>query len=114
MQANRILLKNGSLIDGTGKKEEKNVSISILGKKIESIYHENIDYADNEYDKVVELNGLTILPGFINAHVHSGFKYIKNEHFNDFKEEFLRACLNEGITTIRDEGMFTDDSIEEA
>lgn len=111
MQTNRILLKNGLLIDGTGKNEEKNVSVGILNSKIESIYYENMDYTVNRYDKVIELNGLTILPGFINTHVHSGFKYIKNEPCNNFQEEFLRICLSEGITTIRDEGMFTDDSI---
>lgn len=113
MKTNRILLKNGLLIDGTGKKEEKNVSVGIMDGKIESIYHENIDYSIDEYDKVIELNGLAILPGFINTHVHSGFKYINNEPCNKFDEEFLRACLCEGITTIRDEEMLTDDSIED-
>lgn len=113
MQTNRILLKNGLLIDGTGKKEEKNVSVGILNSKIEAIYYENMDYTVNGYDRVIELNGLTILPGFINTHVHSGFKFINNEPCNNFQEEFLRVCLREGITTIRDEGMFTDDSIED-
>lgn len=112
MQTNRILLKNGSLIDGTGKEIERNVSVGILNSRIESIYHENMDYTVNGYDRVVELDGLTILPGFINSHVHSGFKYIKDEPCNDFQEEFLRTCLIEGITTIRDEGMFTEDTIE--
>ena len=47
MQTNKMLLKNGLLIDGTGKKEEKNVSVGILNSKIESISYENTDYAVN-------------------------------------------------------------------
>lgn len=110
---NNILLKNGLLIDGIGKSEIKNVSISILDGKISSIFESDTDYPEDQYSRIIELNGLTILPGFINTHVHSGFKYLKGEPYRDFQEEYLKACINEGVTTIRDEGMFTDDSIED-
>ena len=112
MNNNNILLRNGLLIDGTGEKEIENVSIGIVDEKIASIDHdEDINSISFDYDRVIDLKGLTILPGFINTHVHSGFKYLKGEPLRTFQEEYLKACINEGVTTIRDEGMLTDDSI---
>jgi len=108
----KILLRNGMLIDGTGKAAVDNVSIGIIDGKITSINYDP-NASDLDYTKVIDLNGLTILPGFINSHVHSGFKYLKGEPHRDFHEEYLKACINEGVTTIRDEGMLTDDSIED-
>lgn len=110
---NNLLLRNGTLIDGTGKREVENISISVLNGRITGIFHyEDAAGIDGEYDKIIDLSGLTILPGFINSHVHSGFKYIKSEIHRDFQTEYLKACINEGVTTIRDEGMFTDDTID--
>lgn len=108
-----ILLRNGLLIDGTGKEEINNVSISIIDGKIESIFHDDISPQNYTYDRVIDLHGQSILPGFINTHVHSGFKHLNGTPLRSFQEEFLRACICDGITTIRDEGMFTDDSIED-
>jgi len=104
-----ILLRNGLLIDGTGKAEGEHVSIGIIDGRIASINEFNNEIV---YDQIIDLDGLTILPGFINTHVHSGFKYLKGEPHRDFQEEYLKACMIEGVTTIRDEGMFTDDTIE--
>lgn len=113
MRNYNVLLRNGLLIDGTGKKEIENVYISILDGRISSISHEDDKSSYSKFDRIIEIDGLTILPGFINSHVHSGFKHLKGEPYRNFQEEFLRACINEGVTTIRDEGMFTDDSIED-
>lgn len=110
MQEN-ILLRNGLLIDGTGNEEKNNINVSILKRNISSITHE--DVKSNKFDRIIDLSGLTVLPGFINAHVHSGFKYLNGKPYRGFHEDFLKACINEGITTIRDEGMFTDDSIND-
>ncbi|MBH1942582.1 amidohydrolase family protein [Mobilitalea sibirica] len=113
MHNNNVLLRNGLLIDGTGKKEVENVHISIQNGKFSSIFHDDYKVDNSKYDRVIELDGLTILPGFINSHVHSGFKLLKGEPCRNFQEEYLRACINEGVTTIRDEGMLTDDTIED-
>lgn len=111
---NNILLRNGLLIDGAGAKEADNISVSILNGKIASVFKGNDEHMNCEYDRIIELNGLTILPGFINSHAHSGFKHVKNEPLRDFQLDYLRACINEGITTVRDEGMLTDDPIKDA
>jgi imidazolonepropionase-like amidohydrolase len=112
MQRNSILLKNGLLIDGTGKEAVYNVSLHISDGIITSITYGEGQSSGTEYGRVIELNGLTILPGFINAHVHAGFKYIKGEMHRSFHQEYLKACIRDGVTTIRDEGMLTDDAIE--
>jgi len=108
MRKKSILLRNGLLIDGTGKEHVERVSIGIVDGKIESISESDIN---NSYDKVIDLNGLTILPGFINTHVHGGFKYMNKLHRKN-QEEYLKKCIQEGVTTIRDEGMIIDDTIE--
>ncbi len=108
-----ILLKNGLLIDGTGTNEGKHTSIGIIDGKIAAIYDNDTQLIEHEYQKIVELNGLTILPGFINAHVHAGFKHCNGKILRDFQTDYLAACLKEGVTTIRDEGMLSDDSLED-
>ena len=108
-----ILLKNCFLIDGTGKEENNLVSIGIKDGKIESIFYDDISLQDDTYDRVIDLLGQSILPGFINTHVHSGFKHLQGAPLRSFHEEYLRACIYDGITTIRDEGMFIDNSIED-
>lgn len=109
-----LLIKNGLLIDGTGKEPKKNATILVKDGKIEAIFtnNNNSTLNESEFDKVIDLAGLTILPGFINTHVHAGFKYLKGEPMRDFHEEYLKACISEGVTTIRDEGMFTNDTID--
>ena len=110
----KLLIKNGLLIDGTGKEPKKIARILVLDGKIESICtkNDNSTLNESEFDKVIDVDGLTILPGFINTHVHAGFKYLKGEPLRDFQEEYLKACISEGVTTIRDEGMFTNDTLD--
>jgi imidazolonepropionase-like amidohydrolase len=72
-----------------------------------------MNLVNHEYSRIIDLNGLAILPGFINVHVHSGYKHLKGEPLRHFHEEYLQACINEGVTTIRDEGMLTEDTIED-
>jgi imidazolonepropionase-like amidohydrolase len=108
-----ILLKNGVLLDGTGKNAAAGVSLCISNGRIRSVTYGDSDTRASEYMRVIDLNGLAVLPGFINTHVHSGFKHLEGEPLRDFHEEYLKACINEGVTTVRDEGMLTDDSIED-
>jgi imidazolonepropionase-like amidohydrolase len=48
------------------------------------------------------LNGATILPGFINAHVHYAFD-----------KENLKAWVYGGVTTVRDEGIISSGALKE-
>ncbi len=108
-----LLLINGNLIDGTGSAINKNVCIGVKNKKIlfiEKMVNEN---AINDKCKILNLDGATILPGFINAHAHTGFKFIKDKLCEGFQDKYLDACIREGITTIRDEGMLSANSIDD-
>ena len=86
-----LALEGGNLIDGTGAPAVANAVVLISGDRI---------LAAGSADKVhvpagvrtIDVHGGTILPGFINAHVHRGFS-----------EPNLSAWAEGGVTTVRDE-----------
>lgn len=104
-----LLLINGYLVDGTGREPVENSCVAIKDRKIvsilksEDIKSEDIQIKDIKC-KIINLNGKTILPGFINTHVH-----INYENPNDIKN-----WVNSGITTIRDMGILDNTEILEA
>ena len=66
-----ILLRNGTVIDGSGQAPQQN-SILIDGEKIESIG--TIDAtADLE---IVDCSALVIAPGFIDVHSHADLEFM--------------------------------------
>lgn len=86
----KTLLKNGKIYDGTGKDAfigdvlyEDDRILSVSGR-----------IADTDADRVVDLNGLALAPGFIDAHSHNDWFAIKQEPVKYF-EPFIR----QGITT---------------
>lgn len=85
----RTLLKNGKLYDGTGT-EAVNGDILIEDDRIIKI---GADIND-EADKVINLDGKSVAPGFIDAHSHNDWFAIKKEPLPYF-EPFLR----QGIST---------------
>ncbi|MEK3834648.1 MULTISPECIES: amidohydrolase family protein [unclassified Paenibacillus] len=112
----RILLTNGTVIDGTGQQPLHHASIEIVNGRFGTI----TQYSDingrighDSATTVIDLEGLFLLPGFIHTHAHTSFKYIQNEPLHGYHTEYLAACLAEGITTIRDEGMTTAASIDD-
>ena len=60
----------------------------------------------------IGLKGAIIFPGFINIHVHADFKYLGGQALRDFQKEYLKECIKESVTTVGDERMFTDDTID--
>lgn len=108
-----LLLVNGLLIDGNGGEPIGNTTIGIKAGRIVDIGQKPTHNILSKAVQIIDLEGLTVLPGFINAHTHSGFKHIGGEACRDFQEEYLKACIKEGITTIRDEGMLCDNTIDE-
>ena len=82
----------GTVIDGTGTAASPDAALVILGERIIAAGPRN-GLPIPSQAKVIELSGATILPGFINAHVH-----------NAYNERNLRLWAQEGVTTVRDEG----------
>ena len=85
----KTLFQNGTIIDGTGGKPYigdvliEDDRILEVGGKISS-----------EADKMVNLEGLQICPGFIDAHSHNDFFYDRED-----AEKFFKPFIEQGITT---------------
>ncbi len=84
-------LTNCHLIDGTGAPPVHNAVITFEGGIITGVGTSDSN-AIPKGAKVIELNGATVMPGFINAHVHRAYN-----------EQNLKNWLMAGITTVRDE-----------
>ena len=85
----RQLIKNGKIYDGTGG-EPFTGDLLIEDDRIVRI----AESIDEPADSVTDLNGLSVAPGFIDAHSHNDWFAIKNDPLPYF-ELFLR----QGITT---------------
>jgi imidazolonepropionase-like amidohydrolase len=91
----RVLVR-GRLIDGTGADPVTDGAVVISGGRI--LYAGPRDAA--EYPRgseIIDVSGLTILPGFFNAHVHGALS-TRN----------LEAWARAGVTTVRDLGCDED------
>jgi len=106
----KILIKNALLIDGKSKEPKENMSILIEGNKIKEV-GENI--APSSDVKVIDVQGKTVMPGLIDAHVHiclSGepdpLMLIKEPQGMVIIKaiKHLEEYINAGFTTLRDMG----------
>ncbi|MDO8549068.1 MAG: D-aminoacylase, partial [Ignavibacteria bacterium] len=81
-----ILIKKGSIIDGTGKKE----FISDLGIKNGKIIAIG-NLSDAEADMIIDAKGLKVVPGFIDIHSHTDSDLIINPK--------AESKIRQGVTT---------------
>lgn len=90
-----VALVNGRLIDGTGAKPVEHAVVLIQDGRILAAGPAS-QVAVLEGAQVIDLEGCSILPGFINAHVHDAFD-----------AERLAAWAAAGVTTVRDMGVLS-------
>lgn len=90
-----LALTNGILIDGTGADPIPDATLVIGGNRILAVGPTSQMTIPSGV-QVIDLGGATILPGFINAHVHDAYD-----------ETRLEAWAQAGVTTIRDEGIIS-------
>ena len=95
-----LVLVNGTLIDGTGAGPIRDAVLVIRGDRILAVGPKEEIKIPRGTD-VIDLGGATILPGFINAHVHFAFD-----------EEKLKAWAYGGVTTVRDEGIVSSKPLD--
>lgn len=85
----KTLLKGGRVLDGTGAK-------AFAGDVLieDDVIAEVSPEIGGEADRVIDCAGLTVAPGFIDAHSH-------NDFFYDYPdaERFYRSFIEQGITT---------------
>ena len=89
-----LSLINGILIDGTGADAVPNGAVVIQnGRIIAAGPRTQVEIPANT--NIIDVKGRTILPGFINAHVHVAYS-----------AHILKAWAKSGVTTVRDLGAF--------
>jgi imidazolonepropionase-like amidohydrolase len=96
-----VALTNATLIDGTGAAPLPDAVLLIQDGRILAV-GKKTEIRIPPGAQVLDAGGGSILPGFINAHVHDAYN-----------EQHLKAWLDGGVTTVRDEGIQTSASLSE-
>jgi imidazolonepropionase-like amidohydrolase len=85
-----ILLKNVSVINGTGRPVQKNVNVLIKNGKISSISEKITDAKAT----IIDLSGKTIMPLLTNLHAHLGMSKGATVTAGNFSREHIAKELN--------------------
>ncbi len=86
------LLKNGNIVDGTGRKSFPG-NILITGDQIEDIIPGDVTHI--EADTVIDISGKIVSPGFIDMHSHADWVLSRPDH-----DLVMKSYLEQGCTTI--------------
>ncbi|OYU70135.1 MAG: amidohydrolase [Alphaproteobacteria bacterium PA2] len=117
--AENLVVHAGTLIDGTGAAPLRNVSILVQGDRIKAV---SDGFSSPAGYRVVDLSGATVLPGFIDAHIHIAAKLPSTTNATEDwvthssldrafdGAVYARAMLQQGFTAARDVGG-SDDSV---
>ncbi len=89
-----MLLKNAVLLDANRNHQPMDVLVD--GDKIAAVGKDL-----GPAHEIIDLTGYTLLPGFIDAHVHVAV----DDH--ELKEDAIRAWAYNGVTTVRELGMLS-------
>ena len=118
-QAENLVIHAGTLIDGSGTAPRKSVSILVEGDTVTQVKD---GFSSPAGYRVVDLSKSTVLPGFIDVHVHIGAKLPSTTNATEdwvthsaldraFDDAvYARAMLQQGFTSARDVGG-SDDSV---
>ena len=114
LPAQTIVLRTSTLIDGKGH-VLKNKQITIAGGRIQSV-------SDGQGKAAYDLTGFTVLPGFIDTHVHMGWHFNKEDRLDQggpgskesaqeaalYASKNMYATLMGGFTTVQSLGSPVD------
>ncbi|MEP6730615.1 MAG: amidohydrolase family protein [bacterium] len=123
----RVLLRAGSLIDGVSDTPRKDQGVLIVGDRIAAVGPYDSVAATSGVATRIDLRGMTVLPGLIDAHTHvflQGPGYDAQVLLESIPYRTLRAgvaarvALLHGFTTLRDLGtegaMYADVDVQTA
>jgi imidazolonepropionase-like amidohydrolase len=110
-----LALRHAHVIDGTGRAPLEDTTIVIDGSVIQAVAPDALVPSEAQ---VLDLRGLSVLPGLIDAHVHFGGFVVDDPDwqftlwsalpfFLDFARDFKRRrmlALESGVTTVRSAG----------
>src|SRR5688572_25799246 len=108
-----IILENATVIDGTGDLPKPNTTIVINGSRIADLSNNATVYSDLRSfaaKNVINLTGKYIIPGLFDMHAHVA-NVLKNSYNQSESEDMLSMLLAYGITTIRNTGGPTEQSV---
>lgn len=110
--AQRTLIHCGTLIDGKSAEAQSQVTLVVEGNKITAV--EKGFSKPGKTDKVIDLSKKTVMPGFIDMHVHLEGETNKDQALQRFtlnkadlafrSTVYARRTLMAGFTTVRDLG----------
>lgn len=114
------LIRNGLLIDGNGGEVQRDHVVVTDGERIAYVGPES-DYRTTGDETVIDAQGGTILPGFIDSHVHMMMEYqsVAEKLATPFSfmyykaAEYLKTTLHAGVTSVRD-ALGTDLGVKKA
>jgi len=109
-----IILEGATLIDGTGALPKHNTAIVINGTEIVYVSNNtsvnNYDIHSSATKNVIDLSGKYIIPGLFDMHAHVA--NVRTNSYNQNESEYmLRMLLTHGVTTIRNPGGPTEQSV---
>src|ERR687891_206806 len=113
-----LVLQGATLIDGTGTSPKTDSVITIHNNKITAVANQDAYRYNSSNDsnrsptneKVFNLTGKYIMPGLFDTHAHvAGVR--KNSYDHTRSENMLEMLLNSGVTTIRNPGGPTNESV---
>jgi imidazolonepropionase-like amidohydrolase len=107
-----IILENATVIDGTGDLPKPNTTIVINGSRIADLSNNATVSSDLPFaaKNVINLTGKYIIPGLFDMHAHVA-NVLKNSYNQSESEDMLSMLLAYGITTIRNTGGPTEQSV---
>ena len=100
---------NFRLFDGLSDEIQTNRIIRVDGERIAGI-HDLSDKENFPEYEWIDLNGFTLMPGLIDAHMHITLPFVFNVNFkvvlqlNQQLTKNFYNCIKWGVTTIRDMG----------
>jgi imidazolonepropionase-like amidohydrolase len=112
VQAQKTIVHCGTLIDGKSNEAQQQMTIVIEGNKISAV--EKGYTKPGKDDKLIDLTKKTVMPGFIDMHVHLEGETNKDQALQRFtlndadvafkSAVFAKKTLLAGFTTVRDLG----------
>jgi len=124
-KAKRLVIRNGTLIDGSGKPPSAVAAIVVEGNRIREVLGAGAPFAPRAEDTVIDATGKYVMPGMIDGHVHisshqgalPGVRYCSTpEYATLWTSRIVGKVLHAGVTSISVPGgkWFVDATVREA
>jgi imidazolonepropionase-like amidohydrolase len=105
-----VILEGASLIDGTGSPPRNDSVVVIKDKRILTVTDKGSYTTYPKDSEIVNLTGRFLIPGLFDMHAHVA-GVLDSSYNQTISENTLKALLDNGITTIRNPGGPTKESV---